>query len=512
MTVVQANTQAGVIRGVEEGAALAFRNIPYARPPVGGLRFRPPEPPEPWKGVRDCREFGPQCPQPPDGANTGNEEFISEDSLTINVWTPATDDGRRPVMVWLHGGSLYVWGARDSDIDGTSLAAREDVVVVTVQYRLGVFGFLHLADIAGPGYEQSGNHGFLDQVAALEWVRDNIAAFGGDPDNVTIFGNSSGADSVSTLMCMPQARGLFHRAIHQSGCPTLCAQPERAADVAGKFMELAGVGAVEELRAMSMEALLEAQDRLLEEGAADFVFVPVVDGVTLAQTTLETFTLGEQAHVPLMIGSNLDELRLFSAMWEMRLAEVKPNSLRECWRGLFNDEEWEGIERAYFQGRSGVEYEDSLIRLLGDVVLRMPELRLAEHMMKTAPTYVYLWSYRSTADGYKAAHMTEIPFIFGTLETPYAIRRVGADPDRHALGDVVQHTWAEFARTGNPNNQKLPPWPAYTLPGRTTMILDLESHLEDDPLAEERMAWDSVAFDGHSPTLDEIATLDLAPE
>jgi para-nitrobenzyl esterase len=511
MTSVLASTRAGGIRGVQEGDVLIFRGIPFARPPVGRLRFRPPEPPEPWSGVRDCLGFGPQCPQLPDGADTGNEEFISEDSLTLNVWTPATDGARRPVMVWLHGGSLIVWGARDPDANGMSLAAREDVVVVTVQYRLGVFGFLHLAEIAGPGYEQSGNLGFLDEVAALEWVRDNMEAFGGDPDNVTIFGNSSGADSVSTLMCMPQARGLFHRGIIQSGCPTLAAQPDRASDVARKVMELAGASTVEDLRAMSMEALLEVQNRLFESYPADFAFVPVVDGVTLSHTPLETFAAGNHARIPVMIGSALDEMRLFSAMWGYRLQDVDPEAIRELWRDLLDDAAWAGIERAYLAGRTGEEREDALFRLLGDVVLRAPLLRLAEHAAELQPTFVYLFSYRATADGFKAAHMTEIPFIFGTLETPYAIRRLGEDPRRFAFGDVVQHTWGEFARTGDPNNEKLPAWPAYALQGRPTMVFDIESRVEDDPLSEERKAWDQVAFDGFSPTLDEIATLDLAP-
>jgi para-nitrobenzyl esterase len=511
MSNVIVATRAGGIRGRREGGVSAFLQIPFAKAMDGFRRFRPPEPCESWFGIRDCLEFGPQAPQLAAGDGSGNEEFISEDCLTLNVWTPATDDRRRPVLVWIHGGSLIVYGARDPDTHGAALAERQDVVVVTIQYRMGVFGFLHLAEVGGPGYEQSGNHGFLDQVAALEWIRDNIAAFGGDPGNVTIFGQSSGADSVSTLMCMPQARGLFHRAIMQSGCPVLCVQPEHATEVARHMMDIAGASTVEDLQAMSMEELLDVQSRLLQGYPEDFVFVPVVDGISMSETTLETFAHGNQARVPLMLGSTLDEMRLYPALYGIPVQDITIGALRSLWRDLFDDAAWRAIEEAYFDGRTGEDRQDALFRLVGDIILRMPMLRIADSMAPEQPTFVYLFSYRSNVEGFKAAHSIEVPFVFGTLEGPHAIGWVGDDPHRLPLGEQTQCSWAEFARTGDPNHEGLPTWPSYQLPHRPTMVFDVRSEVEDDPLSEERRAWETVPFDGYSPTIEEIDTLGLVP-
>ena len=276
-TVVK--TTAGAVRGARDGGIEIFKGIPYAAPPVGPLRFRRPAPAAPWDGVRDALEFGPSCPQPPERPEGwAPEPSLSEDCLYLNVWTPGTGEGeRRPVMVWMHGGGYSIGSGSWPVYDGTALARRGDTVVVTLNHRLGILGYLHLKELAGPEFASSGNAGMLDLVAALEWVRDNIAAFGGDPGKVTIFGESGGGAKVSTLIAMPAARGLFHRAAIQSGPGLRVKPPEQAAELARTIAgEICG-GAfdLQKMQAAPVERLREAQGKLGR--SAVFAFSPVLD-------------------------------------------------------------------------------------------------------------------------------------------------------------------------------------------------------------------------------------------
>ena len=256
-----AETTAGRIEGTLTDGIATFKGVPYAAPPVGTLRFRPPQPPEPWTDVRETREYGPSCPQPPDRPMGWNgEPSVDEDCLYLNVWTPAIDDRERPVMVWIHGGGYAIGSGSWPLYDGTKLARRGDVVVVTVNHRLGPLGYLHLADALGEEFATSGNNGQLDLICALEWVRDNIASFGGDPGNVTIFGQSGGGGKVTTLMAMPAARGLFHKAVAMSGSFIATSTRESAKQLATLVMKELALGSadVAKLHTVSMNALLEA--------------------------------------------------------------------------------------------------------------------------------------------------------------------------------------------------------------------------------------------------------------
>jgi para-nitrobenzyl esterase len=281
MTIV--DTRSGKIEGFERDGVHVFRGIPYAAPPVGTRRWHLPQPEEPWEGVRNATEFSAQSAQSPFAMTQlfgGAEPVVSEDSLYLNVYTPACDDARRPVMVWIHGGA-FVWGSGDTPwYDGTNFALHGDVVVVTINYRLGPFGFLHLADLFDGEFSGSGNLGIADQIAALEWVRDCIAAFGGDPGHVTVFGESAGGGSIGTLLGTPSAQGLFTGAIPQSGAASWVSTAERATTVAARLVERLGVkpGDVDALLATSMDAVIDAMPGFVEDGVSALPFQPVVDG------------------------------------------------------------------------------------------------------------------------------------------------------------------------------------------------------------------------------------------
>src|SRR5437588_132257 len=327
---VTAMTTTGTIRGRHADGVTVFKGIPYAAPPVGENRFRVPQPPTPWGGVRDALDYGPSAPQPtqrPPGWS--QEKATSEDCLYLNVWTPALDDAKRPVMVWFHGG-LYSIGSGSWPVyDGAALARRGDVVVVTVNHRLGPLGYLHLADIGGTAYASSGNAGMLDLVASLEWVRDNIGAFGGDPSNVTIFGESGGGAKVSTLLAMPTARGLFHRAAIQSGPGLRAQEPEEAADRAARLLSELGVapgeGALAALQAMPAQRLVAAQQAIFPRSSAAGAGAPggaggrmpglgpVRDGSILPAHPYAALADGTAADVPVLIGRNRDEATMFMA-------------------------------------------------------------------------------------------------------------------------------------------------------------------------------------------------------
>ena len=495
-------TDAGSVRGVARDGIQIFRAVPYAAPPVGARRFMEPGPLAPWKGVRDARHPGPACPQIQEIFDTSEDgaAIQSEDCLTLNIWAPAKAAAPRPVMVFIHGGSLIEGSAADSGYDGTQLARRGSVVVVTLQYRLGALGFLYLGGIGGEPYARSGNSGILDQVAALSWVRRNIAAFGGDPHNVTLFGESSGGASIRGLMVMPAARELFHKVIIESGDTGPVIPIAQAAQLTSDFLRLAGVRGVQELQKLPVEALLRAQYQLFDDPSRHAIFGLTVDGIVFRETVIEGVEKHAAASVPMLIGTNAEETRYFIALDGMPLDQQSPETLR---RGLVTALE---LDPAGLAGEaqaiidrylaSGVPQPVAFETLLSDVTFRIPSIRLAEVNAARQPTYFYLFAYRSPTRGptgleYGAMHGIELPFVFHD-ETPASLTYVGPKGTWTHIADQVVAAWSQFARTGNPSNPLLPPWPRYDTKTRAVMEFGPRSRVLLDPLAAERAAWDRI--------------------
>lgn len=481
-------TTLGTLRGTDHGGLLRFAGIPFAAPPVGALRFLPPAPPLPWTGVRSAEHHGPVVPQLPSplDAALGAEPPVQDeaDSLVLNVWTPGLA-GSRPVMVWIHGGAFLNGAGSFPLYDGAHLAASGDVVVVTINYRLGAFGFLHLEEFAGEAASGSGLAGTLDQVAALEWVRDNIAAFGGDPGNVTIFGESAGAMSVNTLLGLPAAQGLFHKAIAQSGGANFCREATDAAVIAKDFLAHVGVDTLEALQALPTQAILDAQAAILQGGRLDMPFTPVVDGAHLPQQPLEALRAG-LGDVPVLIGTTRDEFSLF-LMLDMNLFSVDAARVAAEARGVFGDDA-EALIDTYASNRPGAKGSDLLVAFMTDHIFRIPVIRVAETQHQQGRrAYMYWFTYESQVmDFLKSCHALELPFVFGTLDAGAMLTGTGSD--RQALSDAMVGAWTRFARTGDPG------WPAYDPTTRPVMRFDAaEPGVVHDPDAEERLLWEGRA-------------------
>ena len=488
MTLPTVETTSGTLAGTDHAGLLRFAGIPYAAPPVGARRFLPPAPPESWTGVRSAEHFGPvvpQLPSPLDAALGAEPPQQDEaDSLLLNVWTPGLE-GSRPVMVWIHGGAFLNGAGSFPLYDGAHLAATGDVVVVTINYRLGAFGFLHLEDIAGEVASGSGLAGTLDQVAALEWVRDNIAAFGGDPANVTIFGESAGAMSVNTLLGLPAAQGLFHKAIAQSGGANFCREAVDAAVIAKDFLAHAGVATLDELQALPTQAILDAQAAMLQSGRLDMPFTPVVDGTHLPQQPLEALRDGH-GDVPVLIGTTRDEFSLF-LMLDMNLFSVDAARVVAEARGVFG-EDAEALIDTYERNRPGAKGSDLLVAFMTDHIFRIPVIRVAETQAEQGrDAFMYWFTYESqVVDFLKACHALELPFVFGTLDAGAML--TGSGDDRQPLSDAMVEAWVRFARTGDPG------WPAYDPGTRPVMRFDAtEGGLVHDPDGEERRLWEGRA-------------------
>jgi para-nitrobenzyl esterase len=485
-------TTAGEVRGKTRGSVQVFRGIPFAAPPVGPLRFRPPVPVPAWDGVRDATHAGPWAPQLPSPLEkmlgAADPRWDEGACLSLNVTTPGTDGAGRPVMFWIHGGA-FVNGAGSSPIyDGRKFAEHGDVVVVTVNYRLGAFGFLHLDDVFGADLEGSGNLGLLDQVAALEWVRDNIAAFGGNPGDVTVFGESAGGMSIGALLGMPRAQGLFHRAILQSGSPAFAARAETATTVARDVLELAGITTVDELRSVPADKILEAQGRLMAGGGRlDLPFQPTVDGNVLPDLPLKTIASGATGDVPTMIGTTADEMTLFLSL-QLGVGQLGDAELQKQMQRFFGDRA-ESVIAAYRAHRPDGSAADLLTALSTDRVFRIPAIRLAEAQARLGrPTYMYLFTWASPVmDGkLKSCHALELPFMWDALEIPGLSQLTGDGPERQGIADVMHADWIKFARTGDPG------WAAYDLDRRATQIFDASCEVVDDPHGDERALWDGV--------------------
>lgn len=469
-------TTGGAVRGREKRGVLLFAGIPYAAPPVGDRRFGPPEAHEGWSGTRDATRFGPPAPQA--GGVLGGMFSMggvepSEDCLTLNVQTPAIDDAGRPVMVWIHGGGFTSGTGATPWYDGTALCTRGDVVVVTLNYRLGALGFLHTAGLGG--HASSGLAGILDQVAALEWVRDNVAAFGGDPDQVTIFGESAGGMSVGVLLGLPAARGLFRRAIAQSGAASNVLDTEAAAHIAAAFCDLAGTADLDALRAAPVATLLEAQAALpaalRSEGLEGAVarhgtlalalpLQPVVDGHALPRPPLDAVADGAAAGVDLMAGTTRDEWNLFHLL--QGGPSLDAEVLRRRLASVVGDEAGDMLAFAD-RVRPNGSPDDHWCAALTEIVFTRPCRELLAAQAPHARTWQYEFTWPTPAFGgaLGSCHALEIPFVFHSLDRAGVSVFLGEDPPVE-LADRMCEAWWRFARTGDPRHDGVVGWEPFS--------------------------------------------------
>ncbi len=503
MTVVE--TQHGRLRGADEGGVIVFRGVPFAAPPVGPLRFRPAQPVVPWAGERSAERFG--CI-----SHQGNGLEIAmppptpaqdEDCLTLNVWTPACDGARRPVLVWVHGGSFTSGAGSALFYRGDHLARRGEVVVVTINYRLGALGWLAHPDLADADSGAAGNWGLSDQVAALRWVHDTIDVFGGDPGNVTVFGESAGAMSVSALLATPAARGLFRRAVAQSGGP-MALPAEVATEVAEKVAAEAGVSRVGGLRSAPAEVLVEALAAVQARGVpGGLAGGPVVDGASLPEAPLAAVAAGSAAGVDLLVGTNRDEMKFF-AVADQRLLAADLDVVRRRLARAMGPEADRAIE-AYTAARTSRGEPVTPFELWSaietDRVFRAPVTRMADAHVRAggrAHSYLFTWTTPVLGGLLGSCHVLEIPFVFGTLSLPGVDQLAGGGPEAEALSAAMQDAWAAFARTGDPSSAGVGDWPPYDPSRRATMILGPQIGVEERPREAERAFWDTVAAVGPS--------------
>jgi para-nitrobenzyl esterase len=503
----------GKLRGAASAGIYSFKGVPYGASTAGRNRFTPPQPPLSWAGVRDALAYGGRAWQLPNRPKrrAALETLLGpadtmpegEDCLTLNLWTPGLGDGgRRPVMVWLHGGAFAYGSGNRAVTDGANLARRGDVVVVNVNHRLNIFGFLHLADIGGPQWAHSGNAGMLDIVAALRWVRDNVDRFGGDPGNVTIFGESGGGGKVSVLLAMSEAHGLFHRAIIQSGAAIRVSTRERANALAEAALKELGLraGECERLQSLPAEQVLAAiapASRAVGRSRWPLLdrydFGPVVDGGDLPQHPAEPEAPAIADDVPLMVGGVREESAFFLAdddqVWNRTLTE---DELRRRVAAVAGGET-EALLAAYRAAMPQASPTDRLIAALTGSNFRVRSVLLAERYAarRGTPVYMYSLDWQSPAhDGrMKAHHAMDLPFVFDNTDVPDAT--AGA-PGARELAARISATWIAFARYGSPDNPAIPSWPAYTSPDRATMTLDDDCRVAHDPDRETRLLWTRI--------------------
>ncbi|MFW6126050.1 MAG: carboxylesterase/lipase family protein [Chloroflexota bacterium] len=500
-TVVETNT--GRVEGYQQRGLYVFKGIPYAATPVGPRRWLPPQPVEPWDGVRQAQSYASIAPQNPMMGGIfdqfGAEEPQSEDCLYLNVWTPGLDDARRPVLFWIHGGGFTGGSGSQPMYKGSRLAARGNAVVVTINYRLGSLGFLNLNEVTKGMIPATGNEGLLDQVAALAWVRDNIAAFGGDPQNITIFGESAGGMSVGCLLAVPDARGLFHRAVLQSGAANTALTLDAAVRVAERFIDILGVdaGDGDALRSLPVDRLLAAQHeltlRMMASSRTGLPLQPVIDGATLPALPLEEVRNGSAAHIPVVVGSTLEEWKSLSMM-DQELPELNEDGLQQRCQQQMPGVDVKGLIETYRQARTNrgepTSPTELYMAIQTDRVFRIPALRLAEAQRRHGQSaFNYLFTWRSPVFGgaLGACHGLEIGFLFGAYDETFS----GSGPAADALSGNMQDAWVAFARDGDPSCEGLGTWPPYG-DRRETMMLGEKCYVEQAPYDEERRAWEAI--------------------
>lgn len=488
--------QGGRIRGTRRNGVWGFSGVPYAGSPAGHRRWRPPGPAVHWTGVRECDRFGPLAPQSPgilELSLGGEPEEQAEDCLSLNIWTPELDAGRRPVMVWIHGGSFVSGSGAGSLYRGGMLAREQDLVVVTINYRLGILGFLAhpaLADpdqtwLEGRPWSGFGNWGLADQMAALSWVQDHVADFGGDPGNVTVFGESAGGMSVSALLGATGTDGLFHRAIVESG-PPYSATADQAQVRAERLAAFLGIPMTRQgWESVPTDALVRAAAEVGRAHAHDaesgLLFMPVVDDGLLASAPEIRVASGSASEIPLLIGTTHDESSFFT-VGDPVLSSLDEAGLRR-WtvRVTSGPDEADELIAQYRRVRSSrgeaVSPRDLWVGIATDFVFRLPTIRFANAHASAAAfdvgTFCYLFTWESPAFGgiLGSCHALDIPFVFGTVHNPAVQAFAGGGDDAFALSEMMREEWAAFARSGVPGSSGSPGWANWDVDGRPTTVL-----------------------------------------
>ena len=509
-------TTSGKVRGTIANGIRIFKGVPYGASTAGKNRFMPPLKPAPWTGVRDALEYGNSAPQTIPGAPgiLAGADFMasgsnppgigeSEDCLVLNIWTPSVNDNhKRPVMVWCHGGAFTSGSGSAPLFDGANLARHGEVVVVTINHRLGLLGYTCLGH-ASDSFKASGNVGMLDIVAALSWVRDNIANFGGDPGRVLIFGESGGGQKVSTLLAMPSAKGLFHRAVIESGPGVKMNSLEYASKVGDMVLAELGIkpDGIVDIQSLPIERIMAAQGAV-NRRLGGFIpgmiagFSPVVDGISLLQNPFDPVAPEISADVPVLIGFNRTELTLF-AMNDPAAFTLDEAGLHKRVQSLLGDHAEAAIEA--FRSDYPNENSTGLYFLIASAyptvafTVKIAERRAA---LGKAPTFVYefTWETPILKGKLRSPHTIEMPFVFDNVRDPLVQKLTGSAPDIFPLAERVSGAWAAFAATGNPNSKSVPHWPPYSAADRNIMMINSTCEVVKDPARQSREVIENILF------------------
>lgn len=489
------NTTNGKIRGVNENNVFVWKGIRYAETTGGVNRFKDPQPVKKWDGIVEANEFQAMCPQ---FQNKAKNKKLSEDCLFLNVWSSSPDTKNKPVMFWIHGGGYYSGAGSLSMYDGANLVKKGDVVVVTINYRMGAFGFLYFDELKGTNSNFNNNLGIKDQVAALKWVKDNIEKFGGDPNNITIFGQSAGATSVLALMTSPFAKGLFHKAIAQSPAFHQSWTKTEATQFTKNF--LASIGVSEN----NLSALYTISSDTLEKYGTDLTerptykvpgictFAPTIDNDFIFPYLADSLTRASNPTVPLLIGTMRHEMNFFMKI-PLGPFSAKPKDVDKLF-AAHNDEPSKSMVIASYKNYPS---KQTVLNICTDGVFTMPCINYAEKHSTLNPTYMYRFDWNSLSlnlAGYKACHALDIFFVFNAFKTPNG-KRVSTLANKHKLHRIsnqVQSSWINFAKTGDPNMKGSDTWKKYEEQNRATMIFDKKTKVEFDPNKVRRKYWERI--------------------